>query len=237
VRQYKAGRGFRFTGDLKQLEEFKNRPQEERDSYDVLLGHVHFGLHEWLSRPALYMTMLRDPVDRIVSHYYFVKSKPEHYLHKVIIGKGMSLQEYAEKRACVEVDNDQVRWLCARPHSAVPIGKVNREMVDEAKWNLENSISVLGLVERFEESLRCFARAFGWTDVSYEGRKNVTPDRPPLDEIPSYAIETIRQVNRYDVELFELARALFEEQTLRLGVLPGSEPRTAASGAAEPAGV
>lgn len=237
VRHYKAGRGFRFTGDLKQLEEFKNKPLDERDAYDVLLGHVHFGLHEWISRPALYMTMLRDPVDRIVSHYYFVKAKPEHYLHKLIIGKGMSLQEYAEKRACVEVDNDQVRWLCARPHSAVPIGKVPREMVDEAKWNLENSISVLGLVERFEESLCCFGRAFGWSDVSYGGRKNVTPDRPPLDEIPAAAIETIRRVNRYDVELYELAKSLFEEQLLRLGVLPGSSPVSTGSAAPEPVGV
>ena len=224
VRQYRAGKGFRFTGDLNQLAQFEAMPQEERDGFDVLLGHVHFGLHERLSRPALYMTMLRDPVDRIVSHYYFVKARKEHYLHKAIIEKGMSLKEYAEKRACIEVDNDQVRWLCARPHKAVPIGKVSREMVEEAKWNLAHSISVVGLVERFEESLCCFGRAFGWADVSYGGRKNVTPDRPPLEEISEEAIRTIREVNRYDVELYGLARALFEEQMLRLGVLPGSVP-------------
>ncbi len=219
------GHGFRFTGAPAQLEEFKSLPQEERDKFDVLQGHVHFGIHEVLTRPALYMTMLRDPVERAVSLYYFVKSQPGHYLHKIIFNKGMGLREFAETRATIEVDNDQVRWLCARPHRAVPVGKVSRELVEEAKWNLTNSISALGLVDRFEESLCCFGRAFGWADVSYAARKNVTPDRPPLEEIPSDAIDAIREVNRFDVELYEHAKALFEEQMLKLGVPPGAVPR------------
>jgi hypothetical protein len=224
VRQYRTGRGFRFTGAPAQLEEWKSLPQEERDSYDVLQGHVHFGLHEWLTRPPLYMTMLRNPVDRAVSLYYFVKSQPGHYLHKLIFDKPMSLQEFAEKRVTIELDNDQTRWLCARPHKAVPPGKVSRELVEEAKWNLASSITAFGLVERFDESLCCFARAFGWSDVSYPARKNVTPDRPALEEVPEAAIEAIRHVNNCDIELYELALALFEEQMLRLEVPAGSSP-------------
>ncbi len=222
VRNYACGFGFRFTGDLDQLQAFKALPAEMRAKFDLVHGHVHFGIHEWVPDPALYMTMLRDPVDRLVSYYYFVKAHPEHYLYPKVFGGGMSLKEYALRRACIEVDNDQVRWLCARPHRAVPIGKVTREMLEEAKWNLANSITVLGLVERFDDSLRCMGAAFGWRDLSYPERKNVTPDRPPLTEVPQDAIDAIREVNRFDVELYELATALFEEQMLRLKVPGGT---------------
>jgi hypothetical protein len=184
----------------------------------VLIGHVHFGLHEYLSEPATYMTMLRDPVDRVVSHYHFVKTMPSHYLHTRLMANGHTLYEYAVRDRTMELDNDQVRWLCRRPHQDVPVGKVSRDMVEEAKWNLANAFSVVGLQERFEESLACLSEAFGWADVRPPERKNVTKERPTLRQIPDDTIRAIRDVNRYDIELYDFARGLFEKQLNRLGV-------------------
>ena len=37
-------------------------------------GHMLFGLHEVLPQPATYITVLRDPVDRVISAFYFMRS-------------------------------------------------------------------------------------------------------------------------------------------------------------------
>lgn len=222
VSRFQGVRGYRFTGDADRLHAFKSLSQEDRDSFDLLQGHVHFGLHECLSRPATYITMLRDPVDRIVSHYHFVMANPQHYLHNQIAGRGLTLHEYAVTRASHELDNDQVRWLCARDHFDVPVGKVSREMVEEAKWNLANAFSVVGLMERFNESLACLSAAFGWPALSTPVRRNTNKHRPALDQVPAETLDAIRRLNRYDIELYDFASALFEEQLTRLQIAPRS---------------
>jgi len=224
VRHYQGGRGFRFTGDTEQWESFKRAAPEENGRYDVIHGHVHFGVHEYLPDPATYMTMLRDPIDRVVSHYHFVLSNPGHYLYPVIAGRGYTLHDYAVTRASHELDNDQVRWLCTCHHFDVPVGQVSRQMLNEAKWNLENGIAVFGLMERFTDSLRCIQAAFGWADVSPPERRNANKDRPALDQIPPDTLKAIRDVNRYDIELYEFALDLFDQQMTRLGVRPEANP-------------
>jgi hypothetical protein len=218
VRQFRGGKAFRFIGTPAQAAEFQNLPQQERDRYDLLTGHVHFGIHEWSGRPPLYLTMLRDPVDRVISHYYFALSQPTHYMYRIIRERNLTLKDYAATRATVELDNDQVRWLTTTPHRDIPTGKVPRRLLDEAKWNLENAFSCIGLTERFDESLACMQAAFGWKDVSYE-RRNVTRERPPLAEISQDTLDAIREVNALDAELYEFAKVLFEEQLGRYRLL------------------
>ncbi len=117
VRHYKGGKGYRFTGAPERFRAFAAMPEAERASYDVMTGHVPFGVHRHVPGPSVYMTMLRDPVERIVSHYYFVLSKPDHYLHAAVKGGGevggggMTLHEYVERRTSIELDNDQTRYF------------------------------------------------------------------------------------------------------------------------------
>lgn len=227
VRQYMGGRALRFTGDTQQWLDFKKASKEENGQYDLLCGHVHFGVHEYLPEPATYITMLRDPVDRVVSHYHFVLANPSHYLYPVLAGRNFTLRDYALTRASHELDNDQVRWLCARHHFDVPVGQVSRDMVEEAKWNLANAFAVVGLMERFTDSLRCLQAEFGWRDVTPPESRNVNKRRPRLADIPADTIKAIEEVNRYDRELYDFAKGLFERQMNRLGVRPKpAKPRS-----------
>src|SRR3954465_2721588 len=52
LRHYQpGGKVFRFTGAPGQLAAFRGLPQEERDGFDVLSGHVHFGIDSALGEP------------------------------------------------------------------------------------------------------------------------------------------------------------------------------------------
>ena len=76
-----------------------------------------------------------------------------------------------------------------------------------AKENLVKSFSVVGISERFEESLVLMATTFDWEIPFYKNCK-VSKTRP---QIGSGTVEMIRDHNRLDVELYEFAKGLFEE--------------------------
>lgn len=214
-------RVFRFTGDPAQREEFACLPPEQRDTWDLLVGHVQFGVHELLSRPATYITMLRDPVERLISHYYYVLEQPAHHLHRRIVENGWTLCDYVLWPKNDEADNDQVRWLMSTPRWTVPNGALTREMLEQAVWNLTNAFAVVGLAERFDDTVRCVCAAFGWEPPAVPlERLNAARSRPAREAIPAATLGAIRERNRYDLELYDVARALFEEQMLRFGVRP-----------------
>ena len=75
-------------------------------------------------------------------------------------------------------------------------------ILDQAKENLTKSFSVVGISERFEESLMLMAQTFDWEIPFYENRK-VSKTRPQID--PG-AVEMIRDHNRLDLELYDLGK-------------------------------
>jgi hypothetical protein len=93
---------------------------------------------------------------------------------------------------------------------------VTRDHLIEAKRNLEASFPVVGLAERFDESLVMMQCVYGWLNVSYE-RRNVTEKRPRIDEIDPGAVALIRETNRFDLDLHEFGVRLFERQIGALG--------------------
>jgi len=86
-------------------------------------------------------------------------------------------------------------------------GKCDDRILDKAKENLAKSFSVVGISERFEESLMLMAKTFDWKIPFYENRK-VSKTRPQID--PN-SVEMIRDHNRLDLELYEFGKGLFEE--------------------------
>ena len=91
------------------------------------MGHMGFGLHDYLPQGASYITMLRDPIDRIVSHYYYVLQNQGHYLHKEVAGKGLSLEQFADSALSTELDNGQTRVLAGLEHGPIHLSAYGKE--------------------------------------------------------------------------------------------------------------
>jgi hypothetical protein len=158
--------------------------------------------------------MLRDPVDRLVSHYYYVLRDSTHYLHQRVTSEKMSLRDYVAAGMTKELDNGQVRFLSGAFYRD-PFGQCSRDLLEYAKENLRNHFAVVGLAERFDDTVRLLAARYGWKDMSYV-RKNVTSERPAIDELPPNTLEAIRSVNLLDMELYAFAAELFETALRRL---------------------
>ena len=214
--------------------EFAAWPLEKREPIRLLKGHVAFGLHESLVGETTYITVLRDPIERVKSHYYYAKRYPTHYLHKEITERNMSLKDYATARLSDELDNGQVRMLAGIvSEKELALGECSARLLQQAQRNIERHFSVTGLAERFDESLALMALRLGWDwTPSYESL-NVAPEKGQVDAATREAIE---RANPFDCELYAWAKRRFEEllsqhqDEVALGVrrIRGEAPRNQA---------
>jgi hypothetical protein len=190
--RYPPDRVLAFEDPARVEEEIAALSPEARDRVEAVLGHVHHGVHEHFDRPARYLTMLRHPVARIVSHFRYARSNPRHYLHAEVVERGFDLVWYARGELSDELRNGQVRMFSPS------------ESLEEAKQVLAE-FDVVGLTERFDESLLLMQDALGWT-TPYYARENRGPAAgEPLTE---EALAAIEAANPLDFALYDFAEGL-----------------------------
>lgn len=52
-----------------EVRDFIAEAADVRTKYSVILGHVPFGLHRYMDSGTGYLSVIRNPVDRLVSDY------------------------------------------------------------------------------------------------------------------------------------------------------------------------
>lgn len=168
----------------------------DRHDLRAVIGHFWFGLHEHIKRPCRYITLLRDPVERVVSLYYFAK-----------LQETMSLEEFARNPPFREVDNDQTRRIAGvNP----PVGECTRATLDLARENLWRHFDVVGTTERMEETLAQLNVKLGWNREVVSFPRNVNTARPKSSLLTPEAVEAIRARNELDDELWRYASELLD---------------------------
>ena len=189
-------------------EELRMMPRQQTDTIRLIIGHLYFGVHSFFPGLSIYLTMLRDPVDRIISHYYFVRSNPTHYLYS--LAQQTSLAEFIVSCNRLEPNNDQTRLLAGKDYLP-DSGECTQEMLPMAKKNLQEHFSVVGLTEEFDVSLLLFKHILNWKTPFYV-RRNVTRQRPRKEEISKKTLAVIEQYNKLDMELYHYGKAIFQQQ-------------------------
>jgi hypothetical protein len=190
--------------------EFKQLDNEEKLKISLLKGHIPFGLHEYLPQQSRYITMLRDPVNRVISHYNYAARRPDHYLHDTIIKKKMSLSDYVSSGVTHEMDNAQVRLLSGHDDD-LPFGSCDRLMLEQAKHNLTNYFHVIGLVERFDESVLLMKEKLNWRWPPIYVSRKVRAHKASSREVSQELRENIMQYTKLDYELYNFACVLFDQ--------------------------
>lgn len=210
-RQYGKRETFHIDGGnvLKSVGEFQQLATAQRAEIKLLKGHMTFGLHDHFAEPVIYITMLRHPIDRIVSHYYYVLRTPSHYLHETLTSGKMSLLEYATSGISTELDNGQTRLLANDERT--PFGQCSSGLLERARSNVKKHFRVVGLQERFNESLLLLQRELRWKWPIVYRQANVTASRPPLESLPCKVLEAIAHHNALDLELYAWIGQRFDQ--------------------------
>jgi hypothetical protein len=178
-------------------------------------GHINLGSSIFRRMPVRYVaiTMLREPVERIVSHYRFNSTQPSVF-RDAIRKDGLDVAAYL-KRFAIE----QQYELFAPATSGA-----SSDRVAEAVRNLETSISIFGLQEQFKDFTLMLEQLLGLPDVSHR----------PLNRLPKGAakvtdeqIEQLRVLLRPDIEFYEAATKLYRQRLELLGDRSSPHPWSA----------
>jgi hypothetical protein len=196
------------------------RKQEGR----VIAGHVPYGVYRELLPPDTeYMTFLRDPVDRVLSHYYRHVLAKDPRVDKEIRRPGRGgdhvetqedqelkfrlLREALVDRRLPQLTNLCTRFLCG--HEA-PLEELPASAVDDAKENLSR-FAFIGIQDHFEESLVLLQRMLGLGSIPYQDRHvSQAGSRPTVEGLPDDQRELIIESNSMDLELYQFGLDLFE---------------------------
>ncbi len=195
------------------LDEIAAWPEERKRRIRYLQGHFIYGAHAVLPQQCRYITMLREPVDRVVSHYYYIRRSVNHPLNKIVNDNNMSLDEYVTSGVCEEVSNDQARLVGGVSRDAMVD---QEEMLRLAKQHIDEAFIVAGLMERFDETLLLLRKRLGLKNLFY-GVRNQTLGRPVKEQLSSRTVASISERNYADIELYRYASKKFEQQIEQAG--------------------
>jgi hypothetical protein len=192
-----------------------NFTQEQKQKAKYIQGHVGFGFHDVYSIDGTYITILRNPIDRVISNYYFIKQNEKHFLHQELTSKNYSLEKFITSGIALEADNCHVRYLSGKIDA--PYGKCTPEMLEAAKSNLIKSFSVFGIQEYYNEFLLLMREIHGWKIPFYK-RYNKTKRRANIKDLDSKTLEVITSLNSLDIELYNFAKIEFEKKIKLRGI-------------------
>ena len=194
------------------LDDFKHLSPARRSQIRLLRGHVGLGLHEFLSGPTSYFTFLREPIDRVISYYHYVRRTPQHYCYELVTSQRLGLKEFVESRTDPMLDKAQTRLLSGlATGQEVPFGECTADLLEAARRNLRERMAVIGLTDEFDQTLLLLKKAFGWNKLFY-ARQNVSTDSTGRHDLEPATLDAIVKVNQLDLELYRYAKELFAGQ-------------------------
>jgi len=218
---FREDQRFTISGDLDQnaedIEALKTVAPEKRRRYRIIAGHSANALRPFFPE-SRYITLIREPVSRVVSAYLHAKFHPDMraFLNDAISVEKIAIAEFVEgdflakryARFC-SVHNYQSEFLCDLP----PMGK--SDSFDEGE--LEAAFKryyFIGLTEEFHSFLFLLHLTDGFPLTLFtnllvrkEGNGFVLSEKERA---------LIVQYNRRDVALYELAKERFWAKRERL---------------------
>lgn len=215
-RQYRPSQIYHIGSQSDSISRFQQQPETARANVRLLMGHFEMGMDAYLPQTAVYFTMLRHPVARAISYFAHINRDTNHYCHKLVHDNKMDLHRFIQSKADVMMDNGQTRMLAAQLYT-VPFGESDENMLAIAKENIRQRVAVVGLTERFDESLLLMQQQFNWKRLYYAQRnKRPIATTNPLSE---QSIDAILNINQLDLQLYAYADALLTEKITAQGEL------------------
>jgi FkbM family methyltransferase len=227
---------FWHRGEVRYWRDLLRLNPDELRRCQIINGHFGGYVSKHVALPLRYITFVREPLERALSHYEHVLRDQTHYLHSVAQSLGSFGAYLRDERSQPTVVNFQLRSIGAnlnpvelakglsaselerneleRRLDTMPLSERPEELLRVADARMEQMCFV-GLTERFDESLRLLCELFGWpTPVTFEAR-NVNPRFTSTKELPSADLKLLKRLNEPDIELYHLAKARFERDWAR----------------------
>ena len=171
-------------------------------------GHFPYGCHRYFKDPSQvkYFAMLRNPANRALSYYSYVQRTPLHYLHDRFSEEQITFDKFLERDDLnLEICNGQTKLIAGLRQRE----SCTEEHFENAKAHLEESFFLVGIMERYLETLYLLKKRLNWTrPINY---KVLNVDKEQKTQLTPAQHEKILELNRFDNAIYEEALKNFDE--------------------------
>jgi len=210
-----------YTDDQREI--LRETTYEDIARYDLVRGHVFItNFAHILDGPIPFhvFTFLREPVQRVVSEYHFLKAWPKSHLYRFLNDNRISLSEY------VTSERRELKWRGRNAMVNSLSGVEHESMEDrlEAAWHhIKDRFLFFGILERFDESLLLLNK-YAKLDRCFYERQNVRNAKGRYVATPE-EVQLIQEQNRADIELYDRASKEFDHRIDVMGAAFQAELR------------
>jgi len=198
------------------LRKFLDLSDAELRAMRFAYGHMPYGLHELTRADCKYFVFLREPVDRVLSNYYYIKRARAHPMFPKL-RDGMTILDFMRDPSFD--DNRQTRQLARYPltdaltsahywWTAIPTGLTEREHLRQAQETL-GMCEFVGFFEKLKPDIATLLHRLNLPKRLALPRSQETIGRRSVDALDRRVVEEVRERNVLDIELYEHARALY----------------------------
>ena len=220
--------------------ELLKKPHNDLGKYKLIRGHFGYNILPLLHKKPIYLTMLRDPIERTISQYEHIRRDRfgNNWVSKNFLAHNEMLEDLIKnENKRKRLGNSQTRYIgldCDvlsftksmdnkslgnfRFDENLPIFQTNTSdemMLDTAKKRLED-FEFFGITENFDESMFLLFYTFGWKPIKSMWKLNVSAPRPHRKNLPDTIIKQIESWNRLDIEFYNFAKKIFEQRYLAM---------------------
>ena len=188
--------------------------------YTAFTAHFYFRKNLDVDLRHTYINVLREPVQRVVSHYFYMRNTklrpPERITELKEEGRwNESLTACVTKQRKECEDNVMTAFFCG-PMRYCKQGTA--KALHKAKANMQRYYAAIGLTERLSELLEVLKIRIPMFFYNKEKNLMLTETlkkshlKNYLESVPERDIELIRSRNQADIVLYEFAKQIFEQQ-------------------------
>ncbi len=153
--------------------------------------------------------MLRNPIDRAISEYSFIKERRDFF--SLLKNKPKDFREYILNS---QTSNGVIKFLFGhKMYSPIKITERDLDKVLEATDALP---IYTGIFEEFGKSLAYFSENTGVTFNNKLEVKRITFKRPKVDEVSEEIKNLIKENNQFDFELYNYCLDKFQNETTKI---------------------
>jgi hypothetical protein len=223
-RKFRKSKQYNYStlAPQKCIECIKKMSVHQKKNIDLIRGHFVYGFHTWFeTEEPKYFTVLREPVQRVVSHYKYSAWKRNHYLFEQRQSKEISLEEYVTSIS-PEASNGAAKQIAGvYVNDNFGYGKNIKEcndqrlLYDMAIENIQKHFVMIGITEAFNKTIFLLSKLFGGWGNYYYYRMNQNIQRKEDNyQISDKERDCIVKHNWADIKLYDYCLNKFNIQIL-----------------------
>jgi len=209
---------------------------KKRKTWKLIHGHFGYNIKPIIPREPIFLTVLRDPIERTISQIEHIRRDPRgnNWVKKNFLSPNETFDQILgnDKKNRV-FRNTQTRYIGLDCDVIKLTRSQTSKSLDDFRFDenlplFENEISgekmlenamkrlekfeFVGISEKFEESMFLLYYTFGWMPINRSWKLNVSSAKTSKKDLSQKTIDILNDLNKLDTSLYVHGKKIFEKR-------------------------